>query len=26
LKQLADHVRARPSWQRLCELEALNDW
>ncbi|GLQ49592.1 glutathione S-transferase family protein [Dyella flava] len=26
LKRLADLVRARPSWKRLCELEGLSDW
>ncbi len=26
LRRLADLVRARPSWQKLCELEALSAW
>jgi len=26
LKQLADRVRARPSWQRMYELEGLSEW
>ena len=26
LKQLADLVRARPSWQRLYEIEGLHEW
>jgi glutathione S-transferase len=26
LKQFASHMRARPSWQRLCELEGLTEW
>ncbi|MGN2246488.1 glutathione S-transferase family protein [Frateuria sp. GZRR35] len=26
LKQLADRVRARPSWQRLYEIEDLREW
>jgi glutathione S-transferase len=26
LKTLADRVRARPSWQRLYELEGLTEW
>nr|WP_275578247.1 glutathione S-transferase C-terminal domain-containing protein [Dyella mobilis] len=26
LKQLADRVRARPSWKRLYELEDLSEW
>jgi glutathione S-transferase len=26
LKQLADLVRARPSWKRLYELEGLSEW
>jgi glutathione S-transferase len=26
LAQFAAHMRARPSWQRLCELEGLVEW
>ena len=26
LKRLADVVRARPSWKKLCELEGLTGW
>ncbi|MBS0212481.1 MAG: glutathione S-transferase family protein [Proteobacteria bacterium] len=26
LKQLADRVRARPSWQKLYEIEGLTEW
>lgn len=26
LKQLADLVRARPSWKKLCQIEGLGDW
>ena len=26
LKQYADTLRARPSWQRLCDIEGLTDW
>lgn len=26
LRQLADRVRARPSWQRLYEIEGLREW
>ena len=26
LRQLADLVRARPSWQRLYEVEGLTEW
>ena len=26
LKRLADLVRARPSWKRLCEIEGLTEW
>ncbi|HEY1590133.1 MAG TPA: glutathione S-transferase family protein [Rhodanobacter sp.] len=26
LKRLADLVRARPSWQKLYEIEGLNEW
>jgi glutathione S-transferase len=26
LRQLADQVRARPSWKRLYELEGLSEW
>ena len=26
LASFAAHMRARPSWQRLCELEGLAEW
>ena len=26
LKQLADLMRARPSWKKLCQIEGLSDW
>jgi glutathione S-transferase len=26
LNELASRVRARPSWQRVCEIEGLHDW
>jgi glutathione S-transferase len=26
LAKFAAHMRARPSWQRLCELEGLTEW
>jgi glutathione S-transferase len=26
LRRLADHVRARPSWTRLCDAEGLTEW
>jgi glutathione S-transferase len=26
LRKFADHMRARPSWARLYEVEGLTDW
>jgi glutathione S-transferase len=26
LERLADRIRARPSWQRLYEVEGLREW
>jgi glutathione S-transferase len=26
LRQYADLLRTRPSWQRLCDIEGLTEW